>query len=68
MLVSLGVALAEDAADEEKVDSGTMDPIYTITEGTLYTADQSVTGSGFANIYNNLVVVDPDDKSQVLNL
>ena len=68
MLVSLGVALAEDAADEEMVDSGTMDPIYTITEGTLYTADQSVTGSGFANIYNNLVVVDPDDKSQVLNL
>jgi hypothetical protein len=68
VLVSLGVALAEDAADEEMVDSGTMDPIYTITEGSLYTADQSVTGSGFANIYNNLVVVDPDDKSQVLNL
>jgi hypothetical protein len=42
--------------------------LETIVEGSLYTSDQSVTGTGLANIYNNLVVVDPDDKSQVLNL
>ena len=67
MLVSLGVALAEDAADEANVDSGTMDLINTI-EGSYYASDQSVTGTGLANIYNNLGVVDPDDRSQVLNL
>jgi hypothetical protein len=67
VLGTFGLALAENAADEENVDKGTMD-LETIIEGSLYTSDQSVTGIGLANIYNNLVIVDPDDESQVLNL
>jgi len=42
--------------------------LETIIEGSLYTSDQSVTGIGLANIYNNLVIVNPDDESNVLNL
>ncbi len=67
MLGTLGLALAENAADEEAVDKGTMD-LETIIQGSLYTADQFVTGTGFANIYNNLAILNPDDNSQVLNL
>ena len=67
MLGTFGLALAENAADEEAVDKGTMD-LETIIQGSLYTSDQSITGIGLANIYNNLVIVDPGDESQVLNL
>jgi hypothetical protein len=64
---TVGVALAENAVDEARVDNGTMDLLTTI-EGTLFVADQSVSGTGFTNINNNFGVVDPDDKDQVLNL
>ncbi len=62
-----GRVLAENAADEEAVDSGTMDLITEIS-GTYYVADQSVVGTGFANTLGNFAVVDPVDKSQVLDL
>ena len=62
----VGVALADNAADEEQmVDNGTM-ALVTIVQGSLFTADQSVEGTGFANVYKRLEVVDPSDKSQVL--
>jgi hypothetical protein len=67
VLMSLGVALAEDPADEAKVNNGTKD-LVTTTQGSVYESDQSVTGTGLANIYNNLAVVNPKDNSQVLNL
>jgi hypothetical protein len=63
----IGFVLAEDAADEEMVDNGTMDLVTTV-HGYVYTADQSVAGTGFANIHSNLGSVNPDDGSQVLNL
>lgn len=66
-LGTFGLALAEDAADEVNVDSGTIDLEDTIA-GSYFASDQSITGTGLANIYNNLGVVDPDDGSQVLNL
>lgn len=66
MLGTLGVALAEDTADVERVDNGTMD-IVTTVQGYIYIADQSVSGVGFASIYGNLSSVDPDG-SRPLNL
>jgi hypothetical protein len=66
VLGTLGLALAEDVADEERVDNGTMDPVTTV-QGYVYTADQSVSGVGFASIYGNLSSVDPDG-SRPLNL
>ena len=64
---TVGVALAKNAVDEARVDNGTMDLLTTV-EGTLFAADQSVSGTGFTNINNNFGVVDPDDQEQVLNL
>lgn len=66
MLCALGVALAENASDEEMVDNGTMD-LVTIVQGYAYTQDQSVSGVGFASIYGDLSSVDPDG-SRPLNL
>jgi len=62
-----GLALAENVADEERVDNGTMD-LVTIVHGYLFKADQSVDGTGFANVNNNLASVSSDDGSPVLNL
>lgn len=65
-LEMVGFALAENVADEERVDNGTMDLVTTL-QGSLFTEDQSVAGNGFANVNNNYAVVNPDG-SQVLNL
>jgi hypothetical protein len=61
-----GFVLAENAADEESVDNGTM-AITTIVTGIIYTSDQSIVGTGFANTDSNLGVVSSDG-SQILNL
>lgn len=59
----IGSALAESAADDEaNVDNGTMDLITTIS-GYTFTADQSVQGTGFANVNNNLNVIDTSTDS-----
>jgi hypothetical protein len=62
-----GLALADEAADEAAVNNGTLGLVTEIS-GTLFTADQSVSGTGFANTNNNLAVLDPDDNSRVLYL
>lgn len=67
VLVTLGVALAENAADEDRVNNGTMDPFGTVVQGSIFTSDQSVSGFGFANSNSNLAVVNSDG-SQNLNL
>ena len=61
-----GLTLAENAADEERVNNGTMD-LVTIVQGYLFEADQSIEGTGFANINSNLANANSDG-SQVLNL
>lgn len=65
-LVTLGVALAENAADEDWVNNGTLG-LETIVQGYVFTSDQSVSGVGFANSNSNLAVVNPDG-SRSLNL
>lgn len=62
----MGVALAENASDEEMVDNGTTE-LGTIVQEYVYTQDQSVSGVGFASIYGDLSSVDPDG-SRSLNL
>ena len=63
----VGVAIAENAADEARVNNGTMG-LITIVQGSIFTSDQSVTGTGFASVYKDLAIMSPDDGSQVFNL
>ena len=63
----IGFTLAEDVADEERVNNETMDT-ETIIQNYIYTDDQSVSGTGFANINNNFATIDPADMSQNLDL
>ena len=63
----IGLILAEDVADEERVNNETMD-IETIIQNYIYTDDQAVAGTGFANINNNFATIDPAGMSQNLDL
>ena len=63
----IGFTLAEDVADEERVNNETMDT-ETIIENYIYADDQSVSGTGFANINNNFATINPADMSQNLDL
>ena len=56
----VGVAIAEDAADEARVNNGTMG-LITIVQGSLFTSDQSIAGTGFASVYKDLTIMDPSD-------
>lgn len=63
----IGFAQAESAADEDMVNNETMD-IETIIQNFIYTDEQAVAGTGFANINDNFATQDPDDRSQNLDL
>ena len=65
-LEMVGVALAENAVYDDMVNNSTMD-LVTKVQGYIYTADQSVSVTGFANINSNLASVNPNDGSEVLN-
>jgi hypothetical protein len=63
----IGFALAQDDADQEMVDNETLD-IMTITQNYMYSDDQAVFGTGFANINSNFATPDPDDPTPILDL
>jgi hypothetical protein len=63
-LEMVGFALAEDASDEAKVDSGTM-ALETIVQGSLFTSDQSVSGVGLANGYTYYADTNSDGTKSV---
>ncbi|VVB63599.1 Uncharacterised protein [uncultured archaeon] len=63
----IGLALAEDATDEEMVNNGTMD-LVTVVGGFSFTSDQSVAGTGFANINSNVATASSADGSQILSV
>ena len=63
----IGFTQAENAADEDRVNNETMD-IETIIQNYIYTDDQAVAGTGFANVNNNFAAIDPADRSENLDL
>jgi hypothetical protein len=66
-LGTIGFALAENDADEEMVNNETMD-LITVVGGFSFTSDQSVAGTGFANINSNVAIENSTDGSQILSV
>jgi hypothetical protein len=73
---TIWVALADDVADEEAVNNGTKDLViirynhteynYTPQFPSPYYSDESVKGEGFANINDNLAIM--DERSPILDI